>query len=167
MTRQPPHATSPGVELPITPMLDMTFQLLVFFIITYHPSALEGKMDFSLPTPKGSALETPPSGPEEPGELSTPNPVTVVARTEIGGTNAGGLSALLVQTATGEAIVNDSDGLRTYLQRLRKTEPAPGEVWLQVEGGLKYALVVRLMDSCKQAGFSRISFVSSRAGSTD
>lgn len=37
------------VTLPITPMLDMAFQLLMFFIFTYNPSALEGQMDLALP----------------------------------------------------------------------------------------------------------------------
>ena len=41
----------PGVEveLPITPMLDMTFQLLFFFIVTFNPQSLEGQLDFMLP----------------------------------------------------------------------------------------------------------------------
>jgi biopolymer transport protein ExbD len=40
------------VELPITPMLDMAFQLMVFFILTYHPSALEVQIDGTLLPPK-------------------------------------------------------------------------------------------------------------------
>jgi len=41
--------TPSEVTLPITPMLDMAFQLLAFFIFTYNPSALEGQMDLALP----------------------------------------------------------------------------------------------------------------------
>src|SRR5438876_6776567 len=42
-----------GVQLGliITPMLDMSFQLMAFFIMTYHPSALEGHIDGSLLPP--------------------------------------------------------------------------------------------------------------------
>ena len=38
-----------GVNLAIivTPMLDMAFQLLAFFVMTYHPSALEGSYKIS------------------------------------------------------------------------------------------------------------------------
>ena len=49
------HKTKPDepteVDLPriITPMLDMSFQLLAFFIIMFHPSALEGQMALNLP----------------------------------------------------------------------------------------------------------------------
>src|SRR5438874_12903780 len=42
-----------GVQmgLIITPMLDMSFQLMAFFIMTYHPSALEGHIDGNLLPP--------------------------------------------------------------------------------------------------------------------
>src|SRR5437588_11087172 len=42
-----------GVQLGliITPMLDMSFQLMAFFIMTYHPSALEGHIDGNLLPP--------------------------------------------------------------------------------------------------------------------
>ena len=42
---------APGVQLGliITPMLDMSFQILFFFVMTYHPSALEGQLEMLLP----------------------------------------------------------------------------------------------------------------------
>src|SRR5262249_23145307 len=36
------------VELQITPMLDMAFQLLTFFIMTYHPAPSEGQFAMNL-----------------------------------------------------------------------------------------------------------------------
>ena len=43
-----------GVNLGIiiTPMLDMAFQVLAFFIMTYHPSALEGYFDIKMLPPE-------------------------------------------------------------------------------------------------------------------
>lgn len=43
-----------GVNLGIiiTPMLDMAFQLMAFFIMTYHPSSMEGHFDIKLLPPK-------------------------------------------------------------------------------------------------------------------
>src|ERR1700736_3569201 len=49
MSRRRKAEPGPEVELPITPMLDMAFQLLAFFILTYHPSALEGQVALALP----------------------------------------------------------------------------------------------------------------------
>jgi len=47
-----------GVNLSIiiTPMLDMAFQLLAFFVMTYHPSALEGHIDGNLLPPSKIAI---------------------------------------------------------------------------------------------------------------
>lgn len=36
-------------DLPITPMLDMAFQLLAFFILTFKPSPTEGQILLALP----------------------------------------------------------------------------------------------------------------------
>jgi hypothetical protein len=44
-------ATGVNLGLIITPMLDMSFQILAFFIMTYHPSALEGHLAGSLAPP--------------------------------------------------------------------------------------------------------------------
>ena len=63
------------LSLIITPMLDMSFQILAFFIMTYHPSALEGHIAGTLAPPeqvktKGpnneiNPLEDPLSVPED------------------------------------------------------------------------------------------------------
>ncbi len=48
--RMPRERAATGVNLGliVTPMLDMSFQILAFFIMTYHPSALEGQVTGSL-----------------------------------------------------------------------------------------------------------------------
>ena len=51
---------SQGVQLGliITPMLDMSFQILAFFIMTYNPSALEGHIPGSLVPPENYAKKS-------------------------------------------------------------------------------------------------------------
>ena len=53
-------AGSVGVQLSliVTPMLDMSFQILAFFIMTYHPSALEGHIPGSLVPPESVAKKS-------------------------------------------------------------------------------------------------------------
>src|SRR5947209_4044001 len=46
-------------DLPITPMLDMSFQLLAFFIMTFQPTKTEGQIMVALPKQKGGAESTP------------------------------------------------------------------------------------------------------------
>ena len=49
------HKAEPSLDivLPITPMLDLTFQLLFFFIVLFDPNTgmhkVEGQMDLMLP----------------------------------------------------------------------------------------------------------------------
>src|SRR5207245_5733409 len=84
----------PEVELPITPMLDMAFQLLTFFIFTYHPSALEVQMELSLPaTGEARAKDVKDVDPTKAsdGEIEEPSQVTVIAKTQLDGANRGAL----------------------------------------------------------------------------
>jgi biopolymer transport protein ExbD len=64
-----------GVNLGIiiTPMLDMAFQLLAFFVMTYHPSALEAHIDGNLLPPAKIAIK----GPPQPPDKEPPTPVDV------------------------------------------------------------------------------------------
>src|SRR5262249_12270483 len=59
------HKSEGGLDLElgivITPMLDMAFQLLAFFVMTFNPSALEGAMDLNLPAAGESRADTPES----------------------------------------------------------------------------------------------------------
>src|SRR5262249_4304283 len=58
----------------ITPMLDMSFQLMAFFIMTYHPSDLEGRVEGKLLPPAKTASAGPGAAKKE--EKDTP-PVDV------------------------------------------------------------------------------------------
>ena len=60
------------VVLPITPMLDMAFQIMVFFIVTYHPSALEVHIDGNLLPPQAARAPKPKDGPPEKKDPTTP-----------------------------------------------------------------------------------------------
>ena len=48
------EASGVQMGLIITPMLDMSFQLMAFFIMTYHPSAFEGHVNGNLVPPERS-----------------------------------------------------------------------------------------------------------------
>src|SRR4051795_5638446 len=64
------------VEVQITPMLDMAFQLLTFFILTFHPMPTEGQFSMNLlpASPasemKGEAAEA-ATAPSVPASLKT------------------------------------------------------------------------------------------------
>ncbi|GIW88923.1 MAG: hypothetical protein KatS3mg108_3247 [Isosphaeraceae bacterium] len=60
------------VEIQITPMLDMAFQLLTFFILTYQPAPVEGQFSMNLlPAAPAVSLdaEAPAADQSQPAEL--------------------------------------------------------------------------------------------------
>src|SRR3954468_16527214 len=57
------------IQIPITPMLDMAFQLLTFFILTYRPAPSEGQFSMNL-LPAQPVTEM---SKEQPKEDATPS----------------------------------------------------------------------------------------------
>src|SRR5260221_10265183 len=92
MIRRPPRSTLfpyttlfrdfNSTAIFITPMLDMAFQLLTFFVFTYHPSQLEVQFPVSLAAADpGGDKKPPPDKKPSPREATLPPPsITVVAR---------------------------------------------------------------------------------------
>jgi len=162
-TRRKPDA-GPEPNLPITPMLDMAFQLLAFFVMTYHPSDLEGQMDLSLPSENITAMKKPedldPSAKPDPNKaLELPANLTVIVRTQMDNVNNGRISALTLQDDAGPHQIDNLEKLASELQERSKTVENKENIKIQADGRLKWEAVVQVMDVCQQAGFKNISFV--------
>src|SRR2546421_7628368 len=100
MARKSRLDSVPEVELPITPMLDLAFQVLLFFILTYHPSALEGQVEMSLPDlaqAKAAKPENVKPDSSVTGGLEIPAEVTVQLFVRRDGPRNGGLGRIVVQ----------------------------------------------------------------------
>lgn len=158
---------APEVAIPITPMLDMAFQLLTFFIFTYNPSALEGQMDLALPAKNEKAAhdatqvnQTTEANKEETPEIPLDLNVLIQAQ-NVGYTIT--LEEGVVRTPMG----SDLDALRKHLEKLYKDKEAGTEnkedlkklaIKVQGDSKLKWGSVVEVMDTCRQAGFANVSF---------
>jgi biopolymer transport protein ExbD len=137
------------VELPITPMLDMAFQLLTFFILTFQPAPVEGQFAMKLlPAPgAGTQVQTTPP-PDVPDELKT-IPVALYA-TEDG--------RLARASIAGE----DTADLADLAGRIREMAQDPALAFdrgrILVDPRLKYAEMVRVVDAFLAAGVTQVSF---------
>jgi biopolymer transport protein ExbD len=154
--------SAPEPTLPITPMLDMAFQLLTFFIFTYHPSDLEGQMDIGLPSradTKSQQIRHRDPVMANPNDLDLPANVTVMVRTLQDGVNDGHISALTVETDSGREPVGSLEKLLPALRRLGETVDNKSNVKLQADGKLKWSEVIAVMDACHKAGFTSVRFV--------
>src|SRR5579884_630904 len=156
MARRMKGEAAHGVEVAITPMLDMTFQLLFFFILNYHPSALEGQMSMTLPIDKQEAqaakAEDVKTG-SDPDSDTLPADLTVNVKTVNDGYNNGTISQLSVTSRDGTKEVKDLDALKGYLESVRETLTNKEEVKIVGDSRLSWGEVVKVMDVCTRAGF--------------
>jgi biopolymer transport protein ExbD len=160
MPRHRKSEAAPEVELPITPMLDMTFQLLTFFIFTYKPSALEAQMDFTLPATGEAKAKNPddvdPNRPSD-ADLAPKSQLTITVKTQQGG-GKGGISQIVVRSPSGERTFFTPGELGEYLKSVRPDLQNKDDVQIECESKLKYAEVIRVVDTCRSAKFMGVGF---------
>jgi len=134
-----------AVELNLAAMLDMAFQLLAFFILTFKPAPIEGQLSLKLPPPQPI---TAPNADQKAGanELN-PNPVQ-------------GLNSLIVsvypspngQVGTLQVGEDGVKGLTQLDSRLKTIFSTPGvefdQVILQVGSNLRYDAMMSIVDIC-------------------
>jgi len=150
------------VQLPITPMLDMAFQLMFFFLATFNPSSIkEGQVDLVL-APAGEAraarpdqqdLHAPPR--DERPDVATD--VTVRVRGYRDVVNRGTVSCLSLTTLAGEEEVRGTAEERERLLGERLAGSRPANVRLTADRAVRWNEVLRVVDVCRKAGY-RISF---------
>jgi biopolymer transport protein ExbD len=173
MTTRRKTEAGPEPTLPVTPMLDMAFQLLAFFVMTYHPSDLEGQMELSLPSEQVSKAQSAAdvkdtAESDAKKDVDLPANLTVIARTQRDGANNGLLSGVSIEDASGPQQVDVSTGLdklRDELKKRRETVDNKDNLKIQADAKLKWEKVIAVMDVCTEAGFKNISFVPPPPGS--
>jgi biopolymer transport protein ExbD len=138
----------------------MAFQILMFFVFTYQPSALEGQLEMALPAtgtapvPKDQKPDL-TSSPDT--EIDLPSEITVIVRTQQDVNTDGTISQVAVQEKAGEKEVR-LDALNGYLAKMRPSLLNQNDVKLKADGRLKYEYVMEVMDICRRAGFSNVGF---------
>lgn len=123
-----------GVEINLAAMLDMAFQLLVFFILTFSPMPLESQIAAQLPASGTITQGMLPR--QENGGMVT---VTVLA------SDGGAVRDMAVD----ETIVPDVQGLKYELQRTF-THRGRCNLVMQVDTKLHYQELVHVLDACTQ-----------------
>jgi biopolymer transport protein ExbD len=141
------------VSFPVAPMLDMAFQLLAFFILTFKTPSAETHLDLYLPT-------TPVALPAASGGEAHPTPARVVdtdlendllVRAEAN--DLGDLKALRLGEAPLPDLATLGKRLRRYTELL---EGRPLRVRLVADDALRYEPVTRILATCSAAGVTAI-----------
>jgi biopolymer transport protein ExbD len=138
-----------SLEVPITPMLDMAFQLLTFFILTYHPMPTEGQFAMNLmPAAPVTDINA------KPPEASTANPDVPAALKTLPTTLRAGEGGTLGRITLGDNEVAGADlrTLKSELDNYFKDPTLPFEQTLiKVDPDLKYAALVQVIDVFSRA----------------
>ncbi len=170
MTVRRKTEAGPEPNLPVTPMLDMAFQLLAFFVMTYHPSDLEGQLELSLPSEaitqaKDKEDMKSDAAVDKDQDLNLSANLTVIVRTQRDNVNNGLISGISLQDLSGTVPVDTLDKLRDELKKRHATVENKENIKIQADSKLKWEEVINVMDVCQQAGFKNISFVPPPSGS--
>ncbi len=141
------------VQFPVTPMLDMAFQLLAFFILTFQSPTSESRLDLYLPTtpialpgaPRGQARATPPRR----SELDLENDLKIRAEAD----ELGDLKSLRL----GDTPLPDLDALADRLRRYTAILGGkPLRVRISADDRLRYEVAARIMGICNAVGVASI-----------
>ncbi len=141
------------IQIPITPMLDMAFQLLTFFILTFHPMPSEGQFSMNLlPAAPATDMQGPASeaasDPSVPASLKT---LPTVLRAGAGG--------MLGRVSLGEADVQGMDSLKRELETILKDPTLPfDQALIKVDPYLKYSELMQVIDVFSSLKLTKISF---------
>jgi len=135
------------IELQMTPMIDIVFQLLVFFIMTFKIAALEGDFNIKMPA------NAPSEGPPDPDE-------NIVLRVQMRDANGDGILdpgtfrvnekrltyRVVKRPTTGAEVVEMPELTFFVVQTLNPSgasdTPEPTEVELDCDPSLKYEYVI-------------------------
>ena len=141
------------VEFPVTPMLDMAFQLLAFFVLTFQSPTAETRIDLYLPTtpialpgsPDGQARSTPP----RKSDLDLENDLRIRAEAD----ELGDLKRLKLGDTPLPDLKALGDRLRRYAEVL---DGRPLRVRISADDRLRYEEAAKIIGTCNTAGVASI-----------
>jgi len=147
------------VEIQMTPMLDMIFQLLVFFILTFKPVVDEGQFGVTMSGMPGGTAALPTIVPgmgddsgEPPPDVQFVPPIRVRLVADSDGNLAAGGIAL------GDRAIPSIGYLLIELRSLVRGSADDYEVVIEADPRLHYEFVVQAVNAISHAGVKKINF---------
>ncbi|GAC1464042.1 MAG: hypothetical protein NVSMB9_02270 [Isosphaeraceae bacterium] len=136
-------------------MLDMAFQLLTFFILTYHPAPTEGQFSMNLlPAAPATDIRA-----EAAAEASTPNesiPASLKTLPTILRAAEGGSLGRVSLAATE---VQGMSALKRELETILKDPDLPfDQALIKIDPNLKYSELMQVIDVFSMLKVTKISF---------
>ena len=153
------------VELNVAAMLDMAFQLLTFFILTFKPAPVEGQISLKLPPPQPITAGKMRAG----SDTTNTDPAAGVSTLVI--SVFSDPSGDIASMAVGDGGVSTLANLELRLQAVFADPGNPFEqVVVQVGSNLRYEALMQVIDVCTRQKLpngeklSKLSFVEAPGG---
>ncbi|HTI49712.1 MAG TPA: biopolymer transporter ExbD [Planctomycetaceae bacterium] len=142
--------TSAEVELNLAAMLDMAFQLLTFFILTFRPAPIEGQLALNLPPPIPVTNVQPDQANADTGNagVASTNSLVISIRADDGG------EVTSVGVGPGRAFVGRANTYNLHeldrqLRGLFGMQHTPyDQVLIRVAPTLRYEELMKIIDVC-------------------
>ena len=146
------------VEIQMTPMLDMIFQLLIFFILTFRPVTDEGQFGVEMTSLPSSANALPAVVPGMSNEQMPPDQVQFNPpfRIRLKAAADGSLAARGI--VMGNRALPGMGQLEAELLSIVGEWPEEFEVIIEADPGLRYQHVVGAVNAISQVGIRKINF---------
>jgi biopolymer transport protein ExbD len=148
--RQPPS----DVQLNLAAMLDMAFQLLAFFTLTFQPTPIEGHFQLHMPPPQQALtnVEPPPdSAPPDDGMAETSAFVETLDLF-VTADNVGQVTNIKVaqqDVVAGRLTTANIQKLNTSLRQVFNIQATPFDrIQLHVDRRLHYEELMKIVDVC-------------------
>jgi biopolymer transport protein ExbD len=139
------QTASAEVELNVAAMLDMAFQLLAFFILTFNPSDVETQITMFMPAKKSVMQSSGASDSNQTSELESFGfPLSI----QVSGNADGVLTAISI----GDQLIKNDDPnnlVITFDNELKRVLQVPGfeGVDLTVDASLNYDWMIKIVDT--------------------
>ena len=155
MRRHPKRRRGGPVEevmFPVVPMLDMAFQLLAFFVLTFKPPSSETHIDLELPTTP-IALPGTPEGRAPRVTLKVDSDFENDLWIRIEANDLGDMKAIRLGDSEVPDLPTLGRRLKRYGELLRNR---PLRVRLAADDRLRYEEAARVLTTCDAAGIESI-----------
>lgn len=138
-----------SVEMNLAAMLDMAFQLLTFFILTFRPAPIEGQLALNMPPPEAAPVTKVNANNDNTiGDVLSMNTLHL----HVVATDAGDVNEVKVEetpTTQGHFDEGNRQRLDKKLKALFAAASTPYDrVQINVDGRLRYGELMKIIDVC-------------------
>ena len=143
------------ISIPIVPMLDMAFQLLTFFILTYKQVPSEGQFGLNL-LPAAPATDF---RAQAAAEAAAPNDSIPAALRTLPTVLRAGVNGRLGRVTLGEQEIQGMEALKKELNLILKDPTLPfDQTVIKVDPNLHYEDLMQVIDVFYSLKITKISF---------